>query len=91
MTGCKIGKIKMKNGGAEIRVIENKRTIFSNSVDALSYSIYSDTHAVGFFVLYKDGTVASGCTHDKGFTAMQLKGACEHMKDCLIDRIWGEE
>jgi len=85
----KIGKIRMKNGGAEVRVIENKRTHFHNSVENASKSINENTHAFGFFVLSKDGDLTSGVSYGEYFTPAQLKGACEHMKDSLMDDIWG--
>lgn len=91
MTGCKIGKIRMKNGGAEIRALPQSRTHFHNSVENMGASISDDTHAVGFFVLYDDGQLTSGISYNSGFTASQLKGACEHMKDCLMADVWGED
>ena len=77
MTGCRIGNIKMKSGGASIRMIENA-----------SHSIEHDTHALGFFVLYKDGAVKSGISYDSGFTISQLRGAVETMKENLIKDIF---
>lgn len=86
---CRIGKITPKNGGATVRVIDSQRTIFHDSIKHLSDSIEPDTHAVGFWVLYKDGTVSSGMTYDAGFTASQCKGAFEHAKDCCMESTWG--
>lgn len=90
MSGCKIGNIRMKNGGAVIRVFPNEgRTHFHTSVENASKSIQPDTHAFGFFVLSKSGEVTAGISHGDYFTASQLKGACEHMKDSLMGQIWG--
>lgn len=90
MSGCRIGKIRMKNGGADIHVIQNeRRSHFHTTLENLSHSLSNDVHAVGFFVLYKNGEVTSGLSYDAGFTASQLKGACEHMKDCLMEDVWG--
>lgn len=33
----------------------------------------------------------SGISYNSGFTASQLKGACEHMKDCLMNDVWGAD
>lgn len=90
MSGCRIGRVKMKNGGADVHIIEQRRTHFHNSVENFSKSIGDDAHAAGFFVLYADGTVTSGISYNSGFTVSQLKGACEHMKDCLMNQVWGE-
>ena len=92
MSGCRISKFKMKKGGAVIHILDQpERTHFHTSIENASYSIDDNTHAFGFFVLSKDGDVTSGLSHGEYFTASQLKGACEHMKDSLMDQVWGAD
>lgn len=88
MSGCKIGKVYKKTDAGKIRVIPYQRTFFHQSLEEVSVRIKPSTHAVGFFILDKDGTVVSGVSYDEGFTASQLKGACEQMKDSLVQDIW---
>lgn len=90
MSGCRISKVRMKNGGAEISVLKNQRTVFSESVNRLAESIYDDTHMVGWFTLYKDGSLDVGAANGDEVTRAQVKGACEHMKDRLIYLIFGD-
>lgn len=85
----RIGKVRLKSNGAELKVIPKQQTIFSESVVNMANCIKSSTMAVGFFVLDKRGTVAVGCTHDEGFTIAQLKGSTEEMKDSLVEMLWG--
>lgn len=91
MTGCRIGTVRMKSG-ATIRVLPTpQRSHLHKSVEHFSECIEPDAHAVGFWVLYKDGTVSSGISREAGFTIAQCKGAFEHAKGCCIERIWGSE
>lgn len=88
-TGCKIGKVKLKSSGTTIHTIKNDRPQhFMDTVRDFAKSIDDDAHAVGFFVLEKNGQMSTGCAYNHGFTASQLKGSCEHMKDCLMKQIW---
>ena len=72
------------------RALPQNRTHFHHSVENMGASIAPTTHAAGFFVLDQDGTVVSGISYNAGFTVAQLKGASEHMKDMLIQQVWGE-
>ena len=90
MSGCRIGKVAMKNGGATVHVLPNRsRTFFHASIENAAKCLDEDTHAFGFFVLSKQGEVSAGVSHGDYFTASQLKGACDHMKDMLMDQVWG--
>jgi len=90
-TGCRISKVRMKNGGAEISLIKHEpRTHFHTTIEHAANCIGDDTHAIGFFVLYKDGTTSNGISYDSGFTISQLHGACERMKEELLGVVWGD-
>ena len=91
MSGCKIGKVRLKSGGADLHVIKQERTHYHNTIENAAKCITPTTHAIGFFVLDDDMTVISGLSHGDGFTAAQLKGACEHMKDSLMDQVFHDE
>lgn len=67
------------------------RTYFHESIENAGRCITEDTRALGFFVLKKDGTVTSGVSHDENFTISQLRGACETMKEDLIDMVFFNE
>ncbi len=90
MSGCRIGKVRMKNGGAKIHVLPNSRTHFHSTIENAAKSINKDTHVVGFFVMDKVGQITCGLSHGDNFTQTQLRGACDQMKDDLIYQIWGE-
>ncbi len=88
---CRIGKVKFKSG-AEVHILPDKqRTYFHESIVNAANYLDERTHAIGFFILRKDHTVVTGISYDTGFTVAELKGACEYMKDDLMDVIWGGE
>lgn len=90
-TNCKIGKVKLKNGASVSVLPTPERNFCHASVKSLSRTITPTTLAVGFFVLDEDRTVLAGCSYKAGFAMADLKGACEHMKDQLIEEVWGDD
>jgi hypothetical protein len=91
MSGCRIGKVKPKKGGATVHLLPSNRTHFHETIENAAKCINEDTHLIAFVVMDKIGSVSCGCSHGDDFTPSQLRGACEQMKDDLIYQIWEEE
>ena len=83
MTGCKIGKIKMKTGGAEIRVFENSKYVHNDETDLLEDVLLSARRgdATGILIAFicKDGStgysLSKGCYKD----AAKALGCAQHL------------
>lgn len=52
-----------------------------NSISNFRDCIQEDTQAVGFFALYKGGTVSTGFSYEDGTALTPLVGAAEALKD----------
>lgn len=78
MSGCRISKVTLKNNGATIHVLRNRqRNHFHSTIEQAAQSI-------------EDGTTTHGVSYNPGFSIAQLKGACEHMKDSLVKKVFDE-
>lgn len=82
----RIGKIKMKNGGAEVRVLPETKTFHCHeSAVNLRKNIDENTQAVSFTVLRKDGTVLTGFSYESGTALSSMVGAADILKTELYD------
>jgi hypothetical protein len=92
MSGCRIGKIKLKTGGHVRLLPVQKRGQCHKSIEHLSNCINENTFAVAFIVMDKERVIrAAGCSYEQGFAYSDLIGMCESMKEDLKQKIWPVE
>ena len=86
---CKIGRVRYKSSNVLVLLQQTKHH-FYNTFEKARVCIDDDTFAVGFFILFKDRTVESGCAWNPGFTKTDLFGSMSEMSDQLYRSIYGK-
>ena len=89
MAGCRISKVRMKNG-ATIHILPQKQRPYCHDVaSGMLERIDDDTLAIGWFIVYKDRTMATGWSHDYGATNLDLIGGAELLKADITGNAYG--
>jgi hypothetical protein len=86
MTGCRIGKIRMKQGGAEIRVFETKPRSHAEEMfsGAISECRSTTVRAAGYFIIGEDKT-RTNYTRDSGYNTDAAGGIAMLMHKFMGD------
>lgn len=86
MSGCKIGKVTLKNGAALHLLPTPPRSFVGESASHLGEDVDGDTIAVGYFVVQKNRVVKTNWCYEAGITNLDLIGGCEALKIDIIER-----
>lgn len=94
MTGCKIGKIRLKNGGAELRVFEGRPKLPNAEAvayleQALSKARRGEFQSVAIAAVTNEGYANCAFAVSQHDNVLLLLGATEWVADRLMDEAYG--
>jgi hypothetical protein len=81
--GCKIGKIRMKSGGAEVRVLPGREPRTFEGFFERAKEKSHGAVAVGYFVVYQDRTGFRDYTWGPGATLGDFVGGAEVLTEFI--------
>jgi len=81
-TGCRIGKVTLKNNIVIYRGREKSH--FDREVSELVRAISIDTDCIGWFLVNKDGTTKTGFSYAKGSSDCHLLGGVDLLRCDII-------
>lgn len=85
MTGCRIGKVTPRDRKLAVLKV-HERAYVQRAVGTLSSAICEDAILVGFFVVRKNRSCATGWSYDAGITDTDFLGGCDRLKQSWIEK-----
>ncbi len=81
MTGCRIGRVRMKNGGADVHILRTEDVSWcSRAPRNMASLVQGDTLLAGWLVMQGDRIVRTGWSYVAGITNSDLLGGLEILR-----------